>query len=96
MASQPWRSYKGQTQLTQPQLETGLNVHGTGTLFCVWSVGGEKLNEMGNQKGRLHGSKWSIQGYILTTPCLKIWNRMRPRVLVQNQHTRELISAQNM
>ena len=27
---------------------------------------------------------------------LKIWNRMRPRVLMQNQHTRELISTPNM
>ena len=26
----------------------------------------------------------------------QIWNRTRPRVLMQNQHTRELISAQNM
>ena len=26
---------------------------------------------------------------------LKIWNRTKPRVLLQKQHTRELISAQN-
>ena len=30
------------------------------------------------------------------THKLTIWNGMRPRVLVQNRHTRELISAQKM
>ena len=28
--------------------------------------------------------------------CAEIWNRMRPRTLMQNQHTRELIRAWNI
>ena len=38
---------------------------------------------------------------VLLLPCIiqrklsQIWNRTRPRALVQNQHTRELISARN-
>ena len=66
MPSQPRRSYKGQTQLTQPQLETGLNVHGTNT-HCFVSEeygggGGEKLNEMGKQKSEEHLCRINTQG----------------------------------
>ena len=45
-------------------------------------------------------SVWACRGVLVNTPAHKhcasqIWNRTRLRVLVQNQHTRELISARN-
>ena len=73
----------------------------TGKLFLIDLAGSERAANTLNRGKRMVEGAHINRSLLALGNCInalsksKIWNRMRPRVLVQNQHTRELISVWN-